>query len=155
MPLTHDDISKICRLFDEGDFVELKVELDGTKLEIRRGDAGVPVAAEPEQLTHTPTPEPAAEPAPEPAAAPVAPTTEGEQVTAPMVGTFYRRPAPDEDPFVEVGQTVKAGDPLCLIEVMKLYTTINTETAGTVAEILPDNGALVEHGQVLFVIEPE
>ena len=154
MPLTHDDISKICRLFDEGDFVELKVELDGTKLEIRRGDAGVPVAA-PTAMTHTPTPEPAAAAAPEPAAAPAAPTTEGEQVTAPMVGTFYRRPAPDEDAFVEVGQKVEAGDPLCLIEVMKLYTTINAEIAGTIAEILPENGAMVEHGQVLFVIEPE
>lgn len=154
MPLTHDDISKICRLFDEGDFVELKVELDGTKLEIRRGDAGVPVAA-PTAMTHTPAPELAAAAAPEPATAPAAPTTEGEQVTAPMVGTFYRRPAPDEDAFVEIGQKVEAGDPLCLIEVMKLYTTINTEIAGTVAEILPENGAMVEHGQVLFVIEPE
>ena len=71
-----------------------------------------------------------------------------------MVGTFYRAPSPDAPPFVEVGTVVKAGQPLCLIEVMKLFTTINSEIGGRIAQIGADNGELVEYGRTLFVIEP-
>lgn len=71
-----------------------------------------------------------------------------------MVGTFYRRPSPQEAVFVEIGQTVQKGQPLCLIEVMKLFTTIEAEVAGTVEAIVPDDGALVEFDQLLFRIKP-
>ena len=70
-----------------------------------------------------------------------------------MVGTFYRAPTPEAPPFVEVGGVVSAGQPLCLIEVMKLFTTINSEVAGRIVQIGAENGELVEYGRTLFVIE--
>ena len=76
-------------------------------------------------------------------------------VRSPMVGTAYRRPAPDEAPFVEVGARVEKGTPLCLIEVMKLYTTIEAPSAGVIAAIYADDSALVEFDQILFSINPE
>jgi acetyl-CoA carboxylase biotin carboxyl carrier protein len=72
-----------------------------------------------------------------------------------MVGTFYRSPSPDAPPFVNIGNTVNKGDPICIIEVMKLFTTINAEWSGTVKEIGAENAQLVEYGQMLFVIAPE
>jgi biotin carboxyl carrier protein len=70
-----------------------------------------------------------------------------------MLGSFYRAPSPKDPPFVEVGSLVKRGDPLCLIEVMKLFTTISADTDGQIAQILPANGDLVEFDQILFLIE--
>jgi len=89
-----------------------------------------------------------------PASAPAA-TAEpaaGQIVKSPMVGTFYRSPSPDSKPFVEIGQTVKAGETLCIIEAMKLLNEIEAEIGGTVREILVENGQAVEYGQALFVI---
>jgi len=76
-------------------------------------------------------------------------------VRSPMVGTAYRHPAPDEPPFVEVGTRVEKGTPLCLIEVMKLYTTIEAPSAGVIAAIHAEDTALVEFDQILFSIRPE
>jgi oxaloacetate decarboxylase alpha subunit len=77
------------------------------------------------------------------------------EVTAPMVGTFYRAPAPDAPPFVEVGSSVKEGDTLCIIEAMKLMNEIETECEGEIVEILVDNAEPVEYGQVLLLIAPK
>ena len=77
----------------------------------------------------------------------------GEIVRSPMVGTFYRAPAPGSAPFVEEGQKVKAGDTLCIIEAMKILNQIECESAGTVRRILVENGQPVEYNQPLFVIE--
>jgi acetyl-CoA carboxylase biotin carboxyl carrier protein len=82
--------------------------------------------------------------------APAAP--QGHVVTSPMVGTFYRAPSPGADPFVQVGDTVKEGQTLCIIEAMKLLNEIESDAAGVVKEILVDNGQAVEYGQPLFVI---
>jgi acetyl-CoA carboxylase biotin carboxyl carrier protein len=94
--------------------------------------------------------------APAPPAAPAAPAAPepaaGHTVKSPMVGTFYRSPGPDAKAFVEVGQTVKPGDTLCIIEAMKLLNEIEAEVSGTVREILVQNGQAVEYGQGLFVI---
>jgi acetyl-CoA carboxylase biotin carboxyl carrier protein len=76
------------------------------------------------------------------------------KITAPVVGVFYRAPSPGADPFVEVGSRVKAGDPLCILEAMKLMNELNTDYAGVVSHILADNGDLVSLGQELFWIEP-
>ena len=76
----------------------------------------------------------------------------GDTVPAPIVGTFYRRPSPEDDPYVEVGDTVKEGDVLCIIEAMKLMNEIECETAGTIKEILVEDGEPVEYEQPLFVI---
>jgi acetyl-CoA carboxylase biotin carboxyl carrier protein len=86
------------------------------------------------------------------ASAPVAEEPKGHQVKSPMVGTFYRASGPGADPFIEVGDTVKPGDTLCIIEAMKLLNEIEAEVAGTVKEILVENGQAVEYGQVLFLI---
>ncbi|MDR3100654.1 MAG: acetyl-CoA carboxylase biotin carboxyl carrier protein [Paraburkholderia sp.] len=85
-----------------------------------------------------------------PAAAPAVP--QGHVVTSPMVGTFYRAPSPGADPFVQVGDTVKEGQTLCIIEAMKLLNEIEADAAGVIKEILADNGQAVEYGQPLFVI---
>ena len=84
------------------------------------------------------------------AAAPAVP--QGHVVTSPMVGTFYRAPSPGADPFVQVGDTVKEGQTICIIEAMKLLNEIEADKAGVIKEILIDNGQAVEYGQPLFVI---
>lgn len=88
--------------------------------------------------------------APEP---PPAPVEEGHLIKAPMVGTFYRAPSPGAKPFIELGQSVNAGDPLCIIEAMKLLNEIETDITGVVKKILVENGQPVEYGQPLFIIE--
>lgn len=82
----------------------------------------------------------------------VAPIAAGHQVKAPMVGTFYRSPNPSSPPFVELGQSVKEGEPLCIIEAMKLLNEIEADKSGVIKEILVENGEPVEYGQPLFVI---
>lgn len=93
---------------------------------------------------------PAGEAAAPAAAAPALP--QGHVVTSPMVGTFYRAPSPGADPFVQVGDTVKEGQTLCIIEAMKLLNEIESDVAGVVKEILVENGQAVEYGQPLFVV---
>jgi acetyl-CoA carboxylase biotin carboxyl carrier protein len=78
---------------------------------------------------------------------------EGHVVKSPMVGTFYRSSAPGANPFVEIGQTVKAGDTLCIIEAMKLLNEIESDKSGTIKAVLVENGQPVEYGEPLFVIE--
>ena len=82
--------------------------------------------------------------------APAAP--QGHVVTSPMVGTFYRAPSPGADPFVQVGDTVKEGQTICIIEAMKLLNEIESDKSGVVKEILVENGQAVEYGQPLFVV---
>lgn len=77
-----------------------------------------------------------------------------KEITSPFVGTFYRAPAPDSDPFVQRGDRVKKGDTLCIVEAMKLMNEIEAECSGTIKEILIDNAQPVEFGEVLFLIEP-
>jgi len=76
-----------------------------------------------------------------------------EEIVAPMVGTFYRAPAPDADSFVEIGDIIKPGDTLCIIEAMKLMNEIEAETKGKITEVLVDNAEAVEYGQPLFRLE--
>jgi acetyl-CoA carboxylase biotin carboxyl carrier protein len=90
-----------------------------------------------------------------PAGAPATPAAvapQGHVVTSPMVGTFYRAPSPGADPFVQVGDTVKEGQTICIIEAMKLLNEIESDASGVIKEILVDNGQAVEYGQPLFVI---
>ncbi|MGI8910068.1 MAG: acetyl-CoA carboxylase biotin carboxyl carrier protein, partial [Rubrobacteraceae bacterium] len=76
-------------------------------------------------------------------------------VRSPLVGTFYRAPAPGEEPYVEVGDTVKAGQPLCIVEAMKLMNEIPSDVSGEVVEVLADNAGGVEYDQPLFRLRPE
>lgn len=137
--------------------IDLVSDSDIAELEITEGDGKVKIVkASPVTQTVAYVPEPAAAPvasAPAPAAAPAAPAApSGHVIKAPMVGTFYRAPNPGASPFVEVGQTVKEGDPLCIIEAMKLLNEIEADKSGVIKEILIENGEPVEYGQPLFVI---
>ncbi len=149
MSLRYDEIAEILKLIDSSSCDEFIVETADVKLIVRRNG----VTGHAELLSDRPRP--AAPSAVREAASPKPEAAAGQiEVTAPMVGTFFRAPSPDAQPFVEIGSTVTKGQPLCLIEVMKLFTTINSEIAGRVVQIGAENGELVEYGHTLFVVEP-
>lgn len=140
--------------------IDLVSESEITELEITEGDGQVRIvkAAPVIQNVTTYAPDPgavhaSAPVAVAPAAEPAAPEITGHSVCAPMVGTFYRAPNPGATPFVDVGQTVKEGEPLCIIEAMKLLNEIEADKSGVIKQILVENGEPVEYGQPLFVIE--
>lgn len=145
--------------------IDLVSESEISELEITEGDDKVKIVkASPAAQTVAYIADPAAVAAQAPApaaAAPAAPAAapatapaepSGHVIKAPMVGTFYRAPNPGASPFVEVGQSVKEGDPLCIIEAMKLLNEIEADKSGVIREILVENGEPVEYGQPLFVI---
>jgi acetyl-CoA carboxylase biotin carboxyl carrier protein len=151
------DIRKVKKL------IELLEESGISEIEISEGEESVRISRYPKPGTVTTTVAAAAPAAPAPAPAapaasaapaePAPPPVRGQQVTAPMVGTFYSGPAPGAKPFVEIGTEVKPGDTLCVIEAMKMMNQIESEFAGRVVSILVENGSPVEFGQPLFVIE--
>jgi acetyl-CoA carboxylase biotin carboxyl carrier protein len=131
--LNDDDVREILQIIDESNLDELRIETGELSLHVVRGGA-VPAAAE------------------------VAPTLEesGDAVAivAPMLGTFYRAPAPAEAPFVDVGSTVEPDTIVCIIEVMKMMNSVHAGVAGTIAEVCVENGEPVEYGSPLFRMEP-
>lgn len=158
MTLSYSDVAEIVKIVDSSNCDEVSLELEGAKILIRRKGASEPAQAQvaagpaPASATEAPAPAPEAAAAQPSATASTAPAS-GNQVVAPMVGTFYSRPSPDEAEFVSVGTDVEIGTPLCIIEVMKLFTTIESTRAGTVRAILATGGEMVEYGQPLFVID--
>lgn len=167
MALSARDVIEILQTLDRLGYRRFRYEHDGTRLEVDATADGEDGATTP-ALPATPstagvagTAAPAAvdEPAPAAVAAetpPAAPPREGlVGVECPMTGTFYRAPAPDAPPFVEVGGGVGAGDTVCLVDVMKLFTSVPAGVAGTVVEICAENEARVEAGQPLMWIDPE
>ncbi|HUH39533.1 MAG TPA: acetyl-CoA carboxylase biotin carboxyl carrier protein [Castellaniella sp.] len=145
------DLRKLKTLIDlvaDSGIAELEITEGEGKVRIvkfSQAQAPVPYASAPVAAAATPTPAAASAPA-------AAPAVQGHQVKAPMVGTFYRSPNPNSSPFVEVGQSVKEGEPLCIIEAMKLLNEIEADKSGVVKEILVENGEPVEYGQPLFLI---
>ena len=160
MTLSFKEVSEILKIIDSSNCEEIVLELDNTKLIIRRGNTGNKdghsehekentsnllenriedknVVTNQKQVINQTIDNP----------------IKGTQVLAPMVGTFYRRPSPDQPNFIEINTKVEPGTPLCLIEVMKLYTTIEADTSGIIKEIFVDDGQLVEFDQLLFIIE--
>ena len=131
---------------EEGDF---KIKLKRAPGKLHKGEVGVaqegpaivtaPVVASAVPAPATPVPEPVAE---------------GLEVKSPMIGTLYRRPSPDSDPFVEVGTAVEPDTVVCIIEAMKVMNEIKAEVKGVIAEVLVEDGKPVEYGQALFRIEP-
>lgn len=142
--------------------IDLVAESGIAELEITEGEGKVRIV----KFSQTVQPQAVVAPVAMPAAAAVAPApaaaapaapaapaaVSGHVVKSPMVGTFYRAPNPGAAPFVEVGQTVKEGQPLCIIEAMKLLNEIEADKSGVIKEILVENGEPVEYGQPLFVI---
>jgi len=140
MELSHDDVREILRIIDESDVEELRIEVAGLSLHVRKNSGAD--ATEPAATQSPPAHDHARQPA----------TVDGAWlvIPAPLLGTFYRAEAPGEAPLVEVGDRVSADSVVCLIEVMKLMNHIQAGVSGTVVEVLADNGGLVEFGQALF-----
>ncbi|PLZ01635.1 acetyl-CoA carboxylase biotin carboxyl carrier protein [Burkholderia sp. WAC0059] len=153
------DLRKLKTLIDlvsESGISELEVTEGEGKVRIVKNAPPIyvqsPAASYPTQVSAPVAPQ-AGHPAEAPAGVPAAPAVpQGHVVTSPMVGTFYRSPSPGADPFAQVGDTVKEGQTLCIIEAMKLLNEIESDKAGVIKEILVDNGQAVEYGQPLFVI---
>lgn len=155
------EIRQLIKIVETSNISGLEIEEEGYKVKISKSsnnvDAGahqihtvavpqvqaaVPVATPP---TATPAPEQPAEKS----------SSNRVEVHSPMVGTFYRSPSPDSDPYVDMGKKIKSGDVLCIIEAMKLMNEIEAEVAGTIVEINVENGQPVEYNQVLFVVEKD
>lgn len=165
------ELKSILQALQEHEVAELTLETPDYKLTVKRGSEVQYVAAPAPVVIQPPTvapaaqavsPAPVATPAPTPPAPAPAPkaetpkedTSKYTEVKAPIVGTFYRAPSPDAEPFVKEGDTVKKGQVLCIIEAMKLMNEIESEVSGVVRKILVANGEPIEYGQVLFLIEP-
>ena len=173
MDLNEDDVIKIIRYLDESNFNELRLQIGDLRIVVNRSGTSSPL---PEfDIAETPTaplpvnpepsspPQPAEEPSPSPVSnlpetSPLADdsTDQGQRVViaSPMLGTFYKAPAPGEPPFVEVGSMVEEDTTVCIIEVMKLFSTIKAEKRGRISRVSVEDGELVEYGQVLFVLDP-
>ena len=142
-------IEEMLQLMEARGLVELEMEHQGLRLRLKKAAPGQApqiveyVAGVPHPVT--------------PSAAAARPSVEESHriiIKSPMVGTFYRAPAPDAPPFVEIGQDIDVGQVVCIIEAMKLMNEIKSEVAGRIADVLVENGAAVEFGQPLFAIEP-
>jgi acetyl-CoA carboxylase biotin carboxyl carrier protein len=158
-----EEIQEVLKIFLDSELQDLRLEIGNVRLAVTKsGAAGIsaqpfsspalsPTAAAPAVPAAS-----AAAPVPAPAKVPVvAAAREGwVTVTAPSVGVFYRRPSPDQPPFVQVGSEVAANDPMCLIEVMKMFTGVVAPCNGRVADILIEDATMVEYGQPLMYIEP-
>ena len=162
MKLDHDDLNRLIEKISKSDFQEFSLEGEDFKLEIKRNLTTSPQVSQvfaslPENLDQNqaqvnneavtslqvqstpPTPPPG--------------RSDLTEITSPMVGTFYRASAPGEDPFVELGSTISAGQTICILEAMKLMNEIESEHNGEVVEILVENGTPVEFGQVLMRVK--
>ena len=153
------EIKEMIALMNENDLCEIEIEREGVKLKLKKSSSGTVVLEHPVGPAAGYRPEPAvASPAGlaatgAPAPAPAAPTNR-KMINAPMVGTFYRAPAPDAPPFVDAGQVVEVGQVVCIVEAMKLMNEIKSEIRGKIVEIPVQNAEPVEFGQTLFVVEP-
>jgi acetyl-CoA carboxylase biotin carboxyl carrier protein len=149
------DLRKLKTLIDlvsESNVSELEItEAEGKVRIVKAAPAAVAMAAPQPAPVPLAVAVPAAAPAEVPAAAPAAEV--GHAVTSPMVGTFYRASSPGAKPLVDIGSSVKEGEPICIIEAMKIMNEIEATASGTVTKILCENGQAVEFGQPLFVIE--
>ena len=146
MSLTAADVAEIMRLVEQSGFDSLTLEMDGIKLSLRRGGFSEVVETAP-----GPTQAPTVKAAPPVVtAAPAVADPNLHEVTAPLLGTFYRSPKPGAPPFVEVGARVEEETIVAIIEVMKLMNTVRAGVSGTVTEILVADGALAEYGETLL-----
>jgi acetyl-CoA carboxylase biotin carboxyl carrier protein len=146
-------LKKLIDLVEASGIAELEITEGEEKVRIAKSIAGAPMMMAPPQMMHAPIAAPAAPAATAATAEPAEDAVpEGHVVRSPMVGTFYRAPAPGAKVFAEVGQTVAVGDTLCIIEAMKLLNEIEADQGGVIKAILVENGQPVEYGEPLFVI---
>lgn len=150
------DLRKLKTLIDlvsESGVAELEITEGEDRVRIVNRNGAAPVQVHQPVTVAQPMPVPVPAPEVAPAPAPTALQQTGTPLTSPMVGTFYRAPSPGADPFVKVGDTVKKGQVVCIIEAMKLLNEVEADMDGTVKEVCVENGQPVEFGQSLFIIE--
>ncbi len=158
MTLTYKEVSEILKIIDTSNCEEVILELENTRLVVRRGTSSVSNKQNqdiipPSQTTEASTKIPITK-----SSNSLNTETSGTEeyggsiIRSPMVGTFYKSPSPEEPPFVKEGTIVAIGTPLCLIEVMKLYTTVESTVSGTINSVLVKDGTLVQFDQPLFTI---
>lgn len=150
------DLRKLKTLIDlvsESGVAELEITEGEDRVRIVNRNGAAPVQVHQPVTVAQPMPVPVPAPEVAPAPAPTTPQQTGTPLTSPMVGTFYRAPSPGADPFVKVGDTVKKGQVVCIIEAMKLLNEVEADMDGTVKEVCVENGQPVEFGQSLFIIE--
>lgn len=156
-------VKKLLDLISDSDVDEVSIEEGDFKLKVKKKTDAAPANIHyqlPSQQAQAPAPAPQPS-APQPQTGQPAdtPSTEakpdGEVVKSPIVGTFYEAPSPDSDPFVKVGDRIEKGQPLCIVEAMKIMNEIEAEFSGTVQKILVDNGQPVEFDQPLFIIKKD
>ena len=161
MDLSFNELRELLETLNQTDIAELKLKSDAFELTLRKPSALQPdvvMSAAPAApaVPMGALPAPAAVPTPVESAAPSAPTVDSSlvEITAPMVGTFYRAPAPDEAMFVEVGDRIASGQTVCIIEAMKLMNELEAEVSGEIVDILVENAEPVEFGQALMRVRP-
>jgi acetyl-CoA carboxylase biotin carboxyl carrier protein len=151
-------IKKIIKLVENSSIDELELDEEGTKIKVARNrNSGILVQTPnyiPSSIQHTVAPHPPQQvESVHPASANVQQDVKYHEIRSPIVGTFYRAPSPDAEPYVEVGQSVQVGSVMCIVEAMKLMNEIESDCTGTVVNIVAENGKPVEYNQVLFLIE--
>ena len=154
MQFDHQQLRDLLDQLSKSDIQEFRLEAEDFRLEVRRNLPAVVTAAAPLAAPLPAAPLPAAAPPAPPPPATAASRGDLQPITAPMVGTFYRSPAPGEPPFVDLGTRIRAGQTVCILEAMKLMNELESDVAGEVVEILVDSGTPVEFGQVLMRIRP-
>ncbi len=161
--MEYKQIQELIKTINKSNISELSIEEGDFKITIKQEATGnVHYVSAPQQIVHTPqTAQQAALPAPAPAAppaaekpAPLPPVSNLITIKSPMIGTFYRSPAPDKPIFVNVGDEIKAGQVLCIIEAMKLFNEIESEVSGRIVKVIADDSSPVEYDQPLFLVEP-
>ncbi|MGJ8683948.1 MAG: acetyl-CoA carboxylase biotin carboxyl carrier protein [Nonlabens sp.] len=156
------EIQNLIKFVAKSGASEVKLEMDDVKITIRTGSdsndvtyvqQAMPMQAAPMQQQAAPAAAPAAA-APEAAAPAADENSKYVTVKSPIIGTFYRKPSPDKPLFCEVGDSIKVGDTLCIIEAMKLFNEIESEVSGTIVKVLVDDSSPVEFDQPLFLVDP-
>jgi len=153
-------VKKVIKLIEKSEVDEIEIEEEGKKIRVAKHKNSQPTyyaqlaspgqVSAPQSQQGLPSPASAAVPQVSPTAKP---ETKYHEVRSPIVGTFYRAPAPDAEVYVDIGQTVSVGSVLCIVEAMKLMNEIESDFNGRIAQILVENGKPVEYNQVLFLIE--
>ncbi len=162
MKWSWDELLRLIEVLEKRNIHEIEVESEGVRIRLRKEPQGVLAGSPPVELTAPPA-APTSPPEAGSGGTEVAPAHAAEDrpekdyyaVRSPIVGTFYRAPAPGADPFVEVGDFVEKGQVLCIVEAMKVMNEIEAPVAGKIVDILVQNGEPVEYGQVLFLIDTQ
>ncbi len=150
-------VQELVKIINKTNIAEISIEEEGLKITIKQKEEPTPPMMAPVHTTYMQAPAPVASPAPAPAAPAKAPEAAADNlvtVKSPMIGTFYRSPAPDKPVFVNIGDEISVGKVVCIIEAMKLFNEIESEVRGRIVKVLVEDASPVEYDQPLFLVDP-